>query len=196
MILGLIFSVKSGLRYVYRRARLCSPSPRVESTGNQMRGMREVIIWKGFTKTTYLVNQVTGERTEVGTGIGASSAASAARPLGGTSPARGRRRTPPKQRGARRKPPPGQGASAKNQKKDGAGRAEVVELTERAVAETAAMKEALAGVQQAIDAMVATAQAEGLTLELGLQGGVVSAVASAETGEGEAATPAAQPSRR
>ena len=42
--------------------------------------------------------------------------------------------------------------------------------------------------QQAIDAMVATAQAEGLTLELGLHGGIVSvdsakAKSSAETAE-------------
>ena len=155
--------------------------------------MREVIIWKGFTKTTYLVNQMTGERTEVSTGIGAgltTPGGSASRStLGGDSPSRGRRRTPPKhrrhqQRGAGRQqqkaPKPGGGGGRSSGRGGGGGpsKQQVGELTERCVAETESMKEALASVQTAIDAMMATAQAEGLELELGLLQGEKASIVS------------------
>ncbi len=151
--------------------RLCSPSARAADLSTSKDEVREVIVWKGFRKTTYLVNQRTKERTEVGTGIGAGFAnprASAVRSSRGpvqNTPQKGRRPTPPKQRDKQQgnRTVPGTGPSSKSSKQ----RQQIADATKRCVAETEAMQEALASVQIAIDAMMSAAQAEGLELELG-----------------------------
>ena len=151
--------------------RLCSPSARAADLSTSKDEVREVIVWKGFRKTTYLVNQRTKERTEVGTGIGAGFAnprASAVRSSRGpvqNTPQKGRRPTPPKQRDKQQgnRTAPGTGPSSRSSKQ----RQQIADATKRCVAETEAMQEALASVQIAIDAMMSAAQAEGLELELG-----------------------------
>ena len=144
-------------------SRLCSPSARTERlSASDQDEVREVIVWKGFRKTTYLVNQRTKERTEVGTGIGSGLSvprASATRAQITTQ--KGRRPTPPKQQTNGNST--ASGASGRSSKQ----RQRIVDATKRCVAETEAMNEALASVQTAIDAMLSVAQAEGLELELG-----------------------------
>ena len=132
--------------------RLCSPSARAaDLSASEQDEVREVIVWKGFRKTTYLVNQRTKERTEVGTGIGAGfanprvSAARSSRGAVQNTPQKGPRPTPPKQqRGKqqRNRSAPGTGPSSRSSKQ----RQRVADATKRCVAETEAMQEELGSV--------------------------------------------------
>ena len=119
-----------------------------------------MIVWKGFKKTTYLVNQRTKERTEVGTGIGAGLAvprASATRAQ--ITPQKGRRPTPPKQQTN------GNSTASVASGRSSRQRQQIIDATKRCVAETEAMNAALASVQTAIDAMISVAQAEGFEVD-------------------------------